>query len=80
MVGIPNDAEYARCDRWTAIPAWLALHQDVFDIVLDDGIRLVRLSQKRSAISGHFVDGIRNFVPNDRREIIEAEVPAMLLD
>ena len=62
------------------ITARLALHQDELDIVLDDGIRLVGLAKKARRSVLDLIHRIGNLVPNDRRQIIETDLPAMLLN
>src|SRR5205823_14830470 len=50
-----------------------------FDIVLNDSIRLIRLTQKTGAVLD-FIDSVRDLVPNDWREIVESDCPTMFLD
>src|SRR5579863_9340819 len=57
---------------WLAISAWLTQHQDELDIVLYDCIGFVWLSQKAGPIL-NFVTCVRDFVPEDRSEIVEAK-------
>src|SRR6267143_795112 len=75
-----NDAENAGRHARAAVPARLALHEDELDIVLDDCFGFVRLAQEPPAIAGGLVDGIGDLVPDDRREVVESQSPAVLLD
>ncbi len=63
----------------SSVAAWLPLHQNELDVVLDDCIRLVGLSEEAPAVL-YFVRCIGNFVPDDWRQIIEANPPAMFLN
>ena len=47
-------AQSALLIRRLAVTTWLSLHQNKFDIVLDDRIWFVRLSEKLGAIV-HFI-------------------------
>src|ERR1035437_10287749 len=58
--------------RWLAIRAMLSEHEDVLNIVFDDCVRFVRLAKKSCSIAICFKFGVRNFVPENRRQIIEA--------
>ena len=73
------DAQHPRCHRWLAISARLPFHQDEFDVVFDDRVRFVWLSEERRPVLD-LVHRVGDLVPNDRGQIIEANLPAMLLD
>ena len=62
-----------------AVSARLALHQNELDVVLDDGVRLVGLAEKAAA-AGNLVVRVGDFVPDDRREVVESDRLAMVLD
>ena len=64
----------------TAVATWLALHQDELDVVLDYGIRLVGLAEKSAAAIVHLMHDVGNLVPNDRRQIVEADGSTVFLD
>ena len=49
-------------------------------IVLDDGIGLVRLAEKPAGSVLDFMNGVRNLVPDDRRQVVEPHGTAALLD
>src|SRR5207245_6959787 len=74
-----DHAEDAGCLAGTAITAGLSLHEYEFDVVLDHGIRLVRLAEE-SAAARDFVIGIGDLVPNDRGQVIKPNCLAMLLN
>src|SRR6266852_4386160 len=75
-----DHAEHASGQRWRAIAARLALHQNEFDVVLDDRVGFVRLAEKTAAIPIRLVHCICDLVPDDRREIGETQTTAVLLD
>src|SRR2546427_947683 len=75
-----DHAEHASGKRRRAIAARLALHQDEFDVVLDDRVRLVRLPEKTASVARRFINRVGDLVPDDGREIGEAQVTAVLLD
>jgi hypothetical protein len=62
--------------RRLAIATGLPLHQDELNIVLYDRIRLVGLTEEFRA-ADHFVRSIRDFVPYDRIEVVEADFAAL---
>ena len=74
-----DDAEQPLAGGRAAVPARLALHEDELDVVLDDGVRLVGLAEKPAA-AGNFVVRVGDLVPDDRREVVEADRLAMVLD
>ena len=55
-----------------AVPSWFSLHQDKLDVILDDGIRLIGLAQKSTAIR-YFVTGIRDLMPYYWIKVIKAD-------
>src|SRR3954470_16184536 len=79
MLRLRYDAKHTSCDRRLSIPARLPLHQHKFDVILDDGIRLVGLSQESRPVLD-LVGSIRDLVPDKRCEIVEAYHPAVLLN
>ncbi len=66
--------------RRAAIPPWFSFHQNEFDVVLDDAIRFIGRSQKASPIPASLIHRIRYLVPDDRRQIVESQPPAPLLN
>src|SRR5207249_3351136 len=79
VILLSDETQHAHCIGWLAIRPRLPLHQNELDVILNDGIGFVRLSQKRGSIV-NFKDSIRNLVPNDRCEIVKAKPAAMLLN
>ena len=63
-----------------AVAARFPLHQDELDVVLDDRVGLVGLPEEPSRAPIDLVGGVRDLAPDDRRQIVEAEPPAALLD
>jgi hypothetical protein len=61
--------------RGLAVPPRLALHQDELDVVLDDGVRLVRFAKELDSVL-HLIVGIRDLVPDDGIEVVEANPAA----
>lgn len=80
MVFVRNYREHAGCDSWFAITARFALHKDEFDVVFYYCVGFIGLSQETSSVSGCLENCIGYLVPNDRREIIVADLSAMFLD
>ena len=70
-----NHAEFSLPLGRLPIAAGLPLHQYKFHIVLDDGIRLIRLSKELRAVA-HLVIGIGDLGPYYRIEVIETDLPA----
>ena len=66
---------------WSRFPvaAWLALHQYVFDVVLDDGIGFVGLPKELRTVLD-LVIRVGDLVPDDRSEVIETDVTALDAD
>src|SRR5438309_509833 len=58
-----------------AIGAVLAEHEDVFDVVLDDSVRLKGFAKERRTVLD-FVRGVGNLVPKDRRKVVVADSSA----
>jgi len=56
------------------VSAGLPQHQNELCIILDNGVWLVRFTQKRRPVF-NFIAGIGDLVPNDRSEIIKANAP-----
>src|SRR5947208_2575086 len=79
MSALWNHRQQTCRKRRTSITARLTLEEDVFHIVLDDRIRLVRLPQETGAVL-YFQLRVCDFVPDDRSQIVETESPAMFLD
>jgi len=59
-----------------AVATRLALHEDELDVILNDGVRLVGLAEKFRAVAD-LVAGIRDFVPDDRVEVVEPKLAAL---
>src|SRR5271157_2647682 len=51
----------------------LSEHQDEFDIILENGVGLVRFAEKAGPVFD-LVVGVRNLVPKDRTQIVEADL------
>ena len=79
MLGFRNDAHNPRQPSRLAVPARLALHQDEFNVILDDTIRLVGFTEKATA-SFNFVLRVGNLVPDDRSEVVIPNAPTLLLN
>src|SRR5262245_26540784 len=79
MVPVGEQAENLRRDVRRTVAAWLPLHQDEFDIVLDDRVRLIGLAEERRAVTLRFEPGVGDLVPDDRGQVIIPHRPAMLL-
>lgn len=62
-----------------AVAAGLALHEDEFDIIFDDGIGFVGFTEEAGAALD-FIFSVGDFVPNDGGEVIEADGFAVVLD
>src|SRR6266542_427453 len=62
-----------------ALPARLALEQDVLDVVLHDGIRLVGFAQKAGAVFNLKLR-VGDLVPDDRCQVVESQAAAALLN
>jgi hypothetical protein len=75
-----NNAQYTRCYRGAAIATRLPLHQDKFYVILDDGIRFIRLPEKPRAVTFRLILGISDLVPDYRGEVREANLSALFLD
>jgi len=63
-----------------AVVAALAEEKNVFDIILHDGTRLIRLAVKSRPVALGLGGTVCNFLPEDRSQAIEAELPAAHLD
>ena len=70
-----NHGKTALFSRRFPVAARLALHQDELDIVLDDRVRFIGFPEELAAVA-YLVVGVRNLVPNDRVEVVKAEMPA----
>ena len=56
-VFLADPAQLTLLGSGAAISPWLPLHQYELDVILDDGIGLIRLAKKPAAI-GYFVAGV----------------------
>jgi len=74
-----DDAEDSCRDGRAPVPTVFAFHQYELDVVLDYRVWLIRLAEKRAAVL-HLIGGVRDLVPDDRSEVVEANLPAVLLD
>src|SRR5437899_2265603 len=70
MLLLADEAENPHRFAWPSVPSWLSEHQYVLDVILDDSIGLVRLTEKRCAVL-NLERGVGDLVPNDRREVVE---------
>jgi len=57
-----------------------SINQDELDVVLDHRVGLVRLAEKAAAVAAAREGRVGDLVPDDRRQIGEADPPAALLD
>src|SRR3972149_6430003 len=73
-------SEHTSRHRRLAIAAGFALHEDKLDVILDHGVGLVGLAEKSTSAVFHFVGRVGDFVPDDRRQIVEANGSASLLN
>src|SRR3990170_4509969 len=63
----------------TAVGPWLPLHKNKLDIVLDDGVGLVRLPQKGRAVLD--LEGrVGDLVPDHGRQVVKPDLATMLHD
>ena len=74
-----NHAQAALFLGRLAVAARLALHEDEFDVVLDDGVWLVGFAEEFRAVA-HFVAGVGNLVPDDWIQVVETELAALHAD
>src|SRR5690606_34233112 len=71
LVGV-QQAERALRVRWLTVAPRLPKQENVFDVVLDDGVRLVRFAEEPRCptdLSGHIGD----LGPQDRREVVKTD-------
>ncbi len=52
----------------------LALHENEFHVVFDDGVGFVRLAQELRPV-GHFIGCVGDFMPDDGIQIVKADPP-----
>jgi len=71
MIVARNDRQHASRERETPIAAWLALHQDELEVILDDGVRLERLA-KEPVRASRPADRVGDLVPDDRCDVVIA--------
>src|SRR5271169_5119630 len=74
-----NQAKYFRRNVRGPIPAWLSLHQNKLNIVLDDRVRLIGLPQKPGAPL-NLVRGVGNLMPDNRSEVVKTDPSAVFLN
>ena len=79
MVFCGDQAKDARRNVGRAIPSGFALHEYKFNIVFDNRIRFIGLAQETRAILD-FIGGIRNLMPDNRSQIVESQLAAVLLN
>lgn len=77
---VGNDAHRSLEEFRASVASRFSFHQDELDIVLDNGIRFIWFSEEAGPIARDFEGGVGDFVPDDRREVIEADFSAMFLD
>jgi hypothetical protein len=66
LVTVSGDhTEYARRDARAAVPAGLALHQNELNVVLNDRIRLIGLTEETAAITLGLINGVCNLAPDN---------------
>jgi len=61
------------------VTARLALHENEFNVVLDDGVRLIGFAEELGAVA-HLVIGVGNLVPDDRIEVVKTKFAALHAD
>src|SRR5712671_1391786 len=74
-----DDAQDPRTILRCPIATRFSLHQNKLNVIFYDRVRLVRFSKKTSPVFD-LVRGVGNFVPDDWRQVIEADLSAMLLN
>ena len=74
-----NHGEQARLNAGAAVAARLALEEDVLDVVLDDPVRLIGLSEESPAVLD-FERRVSDLVPDDRRKVVEPDAAGVFLD
>src|SRR5712692_68769 len=75
-----DHAENARGQVRSAIASGFPLHEDEFNIILDDRVRFIWFSQKTRAVALDLVLRVGDLVPDDRRQIVKTHRPAMFLN
>lgn len=75
-----DDTQYSSRNRWAAVAATLALHQDEFNIVLNDGVGFVGFTQETASVPFCLILGVSDLMPDDRRKVRETDGAAVLLD
>lgn len=56
------------------VSSGLALHEDEFHVVFDDGVGFIRLAQELRPVR-HFIGCVGDFMPDDGIQIVEANPP-----
>src|SRR2546426_135887 len=74
-----NDAQYPGRYIGSAVAARFAFHQNEFNVVLDDRVRLIRLAEKARSVFD-FVNGIGDLMPDDRSQIVKPDSATVLLN
>src|SRR5690242_2119273 len=72
------EAQNLRRNIRCAVSTWLSLHQNEFNVVLNHGVGLIRFPQEARTVFD-FIRCIRDFMPDDRRQVVEANPPTMFL-
>lgn len=80
VVGLGDDAKDSGRQVGGAVTAGLSLHQDEFDVILDNGVGFVGLAQEGRPVSLGLELRVGDLVPNDRGQVVEADGPTMFLD
>src|SRR5947208_14660224 len=75
-----DKAEQPRSQVGAAIATWLAKHEDVFDVVLDDRVWLVGLTEKTATVAFGLENRVCDLVPDDWSKSVKADSAAMLGD
>ncbi len=70
-----NSAFFPLFIRWFPVSSRFTLHQYEFNIVLNDGIRLIRLSKELRSVF-HLIGSVCNLVPDDGVQVVESDSPA----
>ena len=78
MILFRYDAKDPCCQRWLTISARFSFHQNEFNVVFYNRVRLIGFSEERGAIF-NFVIRIRDFMPNDGGQVVKTYLTTMFL-
>jgi len=80
MIFLGNHGERAYGDGGAPIPTRLVLKQDVFDIVYNNCVRFIGFAEKTRAVTRRLKFSIGDFMPNNRRQVVETNGAAVFLN